>query len=150
MHKNQPCVLTFSHPHSPQGSVIFSQTKPVLAPSDFPAVLSNEPTLAPSATPTASTGSMVKVSHLSPLSSISKQGTTNARCRKSSRPGSAKIITASLYKTELEKKRGVGFTETSKKLTCPKSLCERHSKQQNGNRKQDPFLVVKVGLSNPW
>ena len=55
--------------------------------------------------------SMVKVSRLSPLSSISKQGTTNARCRKSSRPGFAKIITSSPYKAELEKKRGMKFTD---------------------------------------
>jgi len=64
----------------------------------------HEPTLSPSATPSASTSSMVKVSLPSPLSSISKQGTTNGRCRKSSRPCSAK--------GELEKKRGVKFTDT--------------------------------------
>jgi hypothetical protein len=46
------------------------QLKPVLAPSDLPTVLFHEPTLSLSATPTASAGSMVKVSLLSPLSSV--------------------------------------------------------------------------------
>jgi hypothetical protein len=46
----------------------------------------------------------------------------------------------------LEKKRGMEFTDTSKKLTCPKSLCERHSKQQNGNNKTGP---LSGGKSKP-
>ena len=38
------------------------------------------------------------------------------------------------------------FTDTNKKLTCPKSFCEKHSKQQNGNSKTGP---LSGGKSRP-
>jgi hypothetical protein len=72
-----------------------------VAPSDFLTAFSHE--TKPSTSITASTGSTVKAASLSPLPSISKQGTSDAT---SSRPGLAKIRTVSPYKWELEKKIG--------------------------------------------
>jgi hypothetical protein len=45
----------------------------------------------------------MKAARLSPLPSVAKQSTSDAR---PSRPGSAKIITTSSYKEQMEKKEG--------------------------------------------
>ena len=63
-----------------------SSNQSTVAPSDCPTVFPNEPTPSTAATPTASAGRIVKVSSLSPLPSILKQGTSAAR---SYLPGSA-------------------------------------------------------------
>jgi hypothetical protein len=52
-----------------------SSDKSTLAPSDFPTILSHEPTPSTSAMQTASRGRIVKVASPSPLLSILKQGT---------------------------------------------------------------------------
>jgi hypothetical protein len=103
-----------------------------VAPSCLSTVFSHETTPSTSATPTTSTNRTVKAASLCPLPSISKQDTSDAR---SSRCGSAKIITASPYKAELEKKRGVKSADTGKNLKCSKYLCEKLSKQEKENRK---------------
>jgi hypothetical protein len=51
---------------------------------------------------------------------------------------------------ELEKKRGVKSTDTSKKITCPKYLCENVVSNKRKTAKEDPFPVENLGLSNPW
>jgi hypothetical protein len=56
-----------------------SSNQSTAAPSDFPTVFPNEPTPSTAATPTASAGRIVKASSLSPLSSVSKQGTSDVR-----------------------------------------------------------------------
>jgi len=62
-----------------------SSNQSTVAP-DCPTVFPNEPTPYTAATPTASAGRIVKASSLSPLPSVSKQGTSDAR---SYMPGSA-------------------------------------------------------------
>jgi hypothetical protein len=109
-----------------------SSNQSPVAPSGFPTVFSHETTPSTSSTPTASTNRTVKAASLCPLPSVSKQDTSDAR---SSRCGSAKIITATPYKAELENKRGVKSADTDKNLKCHKSLCEKPSKQKKGNRK---------------
>ena len=64
-----------------------SSNQSTVPPSDFPTVFSHEPAPSTSPTPTASTCRIAKAVSLSPLPSVSKQGTTDAR---SSRPDSAK------------------------------------------------------------
>jgi hypothetical protein len=51
---------------------------------------------------------------------------------------------------ELEKKRGVKSTDTGKKLTCPKYLCENVVSNKRTTAKEDPFPVENLGLPNPW
>ena len=63
-----------------------SSIQSTVAPSDFPTVFPNEPTPSTAATPTNSAGRIMKASSLSPLPSILKQGTSDAR---SYMPGSA-------------------------------------------------------------
>jgi hypothetical protein len=111
-------------------------------PSDFPTVFSHEPAPSTSVTTTASTGRIVKAANLSPLPSNLKQGISDAI---SYRPGSAKIVTASPYKAELEKKRGVKSTDTGKKLNCPFSRNMVSNKMKTA--KEDPFPVERVRLS---
>ena len=111
-----------------------SSNQSILAPSDFPTVFSHETTPSNSATQT------VKAASLSPLPSISKQGTSVAR---SARPGSTKIITVSPFNVDLEKKRWVKSTDSGKQLMCRKSLCEKHGKIRRKTAKEDPFLVKK-------
>jgi hypothetical protein len=89
----------------------------------------------------------VKAASLSPLPSISKQDTSDAR---SSRTGSTKIITVSPFKVDLQKNRWVKSTDSGKQLMCRKSLCEKHGKNRRKTAKEDPLLVEKVGISNPW
>jgi hypothetical protein len=120
-----------------------SSTQSILAPSDFPTVFPHKTTPSTSVIQTASTGRTVKAASLSPLPSIAKQRTSDAR---SSRPGSTKIIAVSPFKVELEKKRGVQSTDTDKKLTCHKSLCEKHIKKQKENSKTGP---LSGGKSRP-
>jgi hypothetical protein len=45
------------------------------------------------------------------------------------------MVTVSPYTVELEKKRGVKSTDTGKKLTCPKSLCENIVSYKNKTAK---------------
>jgi hypothetical protein len=103
----------------------------VVAPTDNPLVFPHEPNPPTSATTTASTGRIFKAASPSPLSLISKQNTSDARLR------SAKIINASSYKAGLEK-RGE-HNDVGKKLNCPKSLCEKHSKKHKEYGKRGSF-----------
>jgi hypothetical protein len=89
----------------------------------------------------------MKAASLNPLPAISKYGTSDAR---SSRSGSTKFITVSPFKVDLEKKRWVKSTDSGKQLKCRKSLSEKHGKNRTKTAKEDPFLVEKVGISNPW
>jgi hypothetical protein len=43
------------------------------------------------------------------------------------------------YKAELKKLIGLQFTNTYKKLTCPKYLCEEHKTQQKETAQDYPF-----------
>jgi len=103
-----------------------SSHHPTVAPSDFPTVLPHALTSSALGDATSSTGKLAKAARRSPLPSNLKQGTNDAG---SSRPGSAKIITISIYKAEMEKKTGMQPTDEGKKLTCRKSLYEKHSMQ---------------------
>lgn len=59
------------------------------------------------------------------------------------------------YKAELEKIRGLQSTNTYKKLTCRKYLCEKHRIQQKETAKEDTSCgkygamkhMVKTGIS---
>jgi len=83
----------------------------------------------------------LKVANLSPLLSILKLYTSDTR---STRPGSAKTTTFSVYRAEVEKKTRVQSTDEGKKLTCRKFLCVKHSLQQKGNgKKRTPFWSKK-------
>jgi len=137
----QPVTQTtgFSNFQSNEAS---SSNQSILAPSDFPTVFSSHET-----TPATSATQTVKAASVSQLSSISKQGKSDVR---SARPGSTNIITVSLFKVEQEKKRWVKSTDSGKQLTCPKSLCEKHAKNRRKTAKEKPFMVEKVGISNPW
>jgi len=108
----QPATQTtgFSDFQSNEAS---SSNQSILAPSDFPTIFVHETTPSTSATKT------VKAASLSPLPSVSKQGTSDAR---SARPGSMKIITVSPFKVEQETKRWVKSTHSGKQLMCRKSL----------------------------
>ena len=75
-----------------------SSNQSTVAPSDFPTVFPHEPTPSTSANQQLQ---LVEQSRLSPLPSVSEQGTRHARI---SRTGSANIIIFSPYKTRLEKK----------------------------------------------
>jgi hypothetical protein len=120
-----------------------SSNQSPVAPSGFPTVFSHETTPSTSATPTTSTNRTFTVASLCPLPSISKQDTCDAR---SSRCGSAKIITTTPYKAELEKKRGVKSADTGKNLKRRKYLCEKPCKQETENRKSRPIKpVMKTG-----
>jgi hypothetical protein len=56
-----------------------SSNQSTVTPSNFPTLSPNEPTPSTAATPTASAGRTVKASNLSPLPSVLKQGTSDAR-----------------------------------------------------------------------
>jgi hypothetical protein len=58
-----------------------SSNKSTLASSDFPTVFSHKPTPSTSAMPTASRGRIVIAASLSPLRSVSKQGTVMLELR---------------------------------------------------------------------
>ena len=91
-----------------------------------------------------STGRTVKAASLSPLHSVSKQDTSDAR---SSRPGSANIISVCPHTLTLEKKWWVQRSDAGKKLNCRKSLCEKHNKQRQETAEENPFRR-QIGLSN--
>lgn len=127
-----------------------------MATSVIPTVFPHEPLPPTSATPINSTGRKRKAASLSSQFSILKQGT----CYTRSTPRLAKIISFSVYNTELEKKTGMWPTDTGKKLSCRKSLCEKHRMQQKENERRGHFCgkirpikpVMKtgrIGLKSP-
>jgi hypothetical protein len=142
------CLNQLHHRVPPTGFSSFFQlneanspSQSIVAPSDFRIVVPHEPTSSTSVTQTVSTGRIVKVASLSRLLSISIQHTNDAR---STRPSSAKTTTFSVYREEVEEKTRVQSTDEGKKLTCCKSLCEKHSLQQKGNgKKRTPFRAKK-------
>ena len=82
-----------------------------MALSEFRPVVPHEPTSSTSATQTVSAGRIVNAASLIPLLSILKQNTSGAR---STRPGSAKTTTFSVYRTEVEEKTRVRSTDEGK------------------------------------
>jgi hypothetical protein len=107
-----------------------------VATSGIPTVFPHEPLPPTSATPINSTGWNLKAANLSSQLSILKQGT----CYTRSTPRSAKIISFSVYNTELEEKTGMWPTDTGKKLSYRKSLCEKHRMQQKESERREHFL----------
>jgi hypothetical protein len=145
VHKNQLCLSTYNQLLILQGSVIFNKAKSVL-PISLPwptltlplSSLMNQRHLLQLHWQ-SSTGRTVKFASLSPLPSVSKQDTSDAR---SSRPGAANIISVCPYTLAMEKKWAVQSADTGKKLNCRKSHCEKHSKQRKENSRKGPLPVA--------
>jgi hypothetical protein len=114
---------------SAQQPTVYFNTQPATQPTQFSdfqlneASSSNQSTVAPLIFPLSSLMNqrhalqlhqqlqLVEQSRLSPLPSVSEQGTSDAR---SSRTGSANVINFSPYKTRLEKKTRERSTDTRK------------------------------------
>jgi hypothetical protein len=97
------------------------------APFDFPTVFPHDLSPLTYSHITASAGRIVEGGCTSQYTALlSKQGTSDAT---SSRTGSARFITISPCKKQMEKKTVVQSTDKGKKLNCLKSLYETRYKQ---------------------
>ena len=95
---------------------VSSSNQSTVAPSDCPTVSPNEPTPSTAATPTASAGTIVKASNLSPLPSVPKLGTSDARTYM---PGSAPNWSRHTPGVAVQS------ADARNQLNCRQSLCEK-------------------------